>query len=175
MYRWMLQRDFVRLDMKGSMTRLWIAAFFGLHEIAQHLISLPEYQDNDSLLQAAVANNHRNIIHLLIKSGADVNGQGKSGSSALQIASYFGYETVVALLIANGANVQEHRGKYGTAMQAAAVQGHIGVVQILVNNGAEVNSEGGNVWNRIACIFVSWAPTGRSFPPAGKHRCEHTE
>ncbi|KAJ7484887.1 ankyrin repeat-containing domain protein [Mycena galericulata] len=141
-YVWALQRNLVALGIRLSTSRLWIAAFFDLQEIAQYLISIEEDEDNDNALQAAVANGHHDMILLLFSNGADtIDGEGKSDGSAIEIAAYFGDTTVVALLISKGADVNAQGGRYGTALHAASARGHVAVIRQLMAHAADVNAE----------------------------------
>ncbi|KAJ7085253.1 ankyrin repeat-containing domain protein [Mycena epipterygia] len=126
-----------QLWLEWSPTRLWIATFFQLQNIAQHLISINETEDSDTALVAAIANGDLDMMRMLIAHNADVNGQGQ-----LQAASYFDNEEAVALLIDCGADVnlqQGRRWRRGTALQVAAAQGHDDIVHLLLKNGADPN------------------------------------
>lgn len=60
-------------------------------------------------LLLAVRNGDKNIVELLISSGADVNVQTKSGDSALHIACRYRKIKLIRLLIQKGANINAQR------------------------------------------------------------------
>ncbi|KAJ6602566.1 hypothetical protein DFH09DRAFT_1354883 [Mycena vulgaris] len=167
-YIWAFQHGFPTLGIRWSKSRLWIAAFFNLCEIAHHLVLIKETADIGIALQAAIVNGHQEMLQLLMASGADANlGQRTSSDcteSALQIASYFGYVAVVSLLIDKG-NINVLGGKYNMVLpQAAAAQGHAAVVHLLLENGADVNSDGGIYEAALqACLTrgIGWKEVAR--------------
>ncbi|KAJ7099058.1 ankyrin repeat-containing domain protein [Mycena crocata] len=138
-YIWVFRNNFRTRGIPSSTSRLWISTLFDLH-----LLSNKDNHDSSIALQAAAANNNKEMIRLLIANGVDVDARkGKSDGPALQLASYFGNKEVVALLIAEGADVNMKGGEYSTALQAAAAQGHDAVVVLLVEHGADSTLTGG--------------------------------
>ncbi|KAI9855850.1 MAG: hypothetical protein M1813_009369 [Trichoglossum hirsutum] len=117
-------------------------------------------------LQLAVENGHEAVVRLLLKNGADVNGEEEEVEvkdefkrttvrrrTALHLATKSGYEAVVRLLLENGADVnaevevkdgfERTTVRRGTALHLATENGYEAVVQLLLRNGADVNVEGG--------------------------------
>jgi Protein kinase domain/Ankyrin repeat len=90
-------------------------------------------------LQAAVLEEHTDIIRFLLEKGADVNATGGTYGNALQAAAYLGWKEVASLLLEKGANVNAEGGKYGNALQAAAVTGKGEMVAFLLANGADLD------------------------------------
>jgi hypothetical protein len=141
----------------SSRSLLQCAAFHGLFEIVSKL-SLDEKVPDliaqgghyGSALQAASNNGHKEIVQLLLESGADVNAQGASFGNALQAASDNGHKEIVQLLLERGANVNaQPGGHYGNALQAASKYGHKDIVQLLLESGAHVNAQGGYNGNAL--------------------------
>ena len=91
-------------------------------------------------LQWAALEGHKEIVELLIDTGANVNAWSKYGTP-LHYAASGGYKEIVELLIAKGAdvNVKDVRGE--TALQKAASGGHKGIAELLIANGAKVNAK----------------------------------
>ncbi|KAJ7706684.1 ankyrin repeat-containing domain protein [Mycena rosella] len=149
--RWIYTSDyqstnFKTFGMRVTTTRLWLTAFFNLHETAQHLISIHEPLDGGAL-QTAMVKGDQKMIQLFIENGADTD-----GLPALHVASYFGYEAAVSLLLTQGADINGrgvtyapyvYGAGYATALEAASAEGHEAVVRLLVENGADINVTGG--------------------------------
>lgn len=86
-------------------------------------------------------NNNINMVKLLLKYGAKVNGE---GCSALMIASYKGDTEIVKILLKERVNIN-YKNKDTFALMIAAVEGHADVVGLLLEGGANVNLKGGNL------------------------------
>jgi ankyrin repeat protein len=141
-------------------TDLALASYLGLKEVVQLILSEEEtdvnaydgtYQDYSSnygtALQAASAEGHGEIVHILLDAGADVEAKGGKYDTALQAASAGGHREIVYMLLDAGANVNAKGGKYDTALQAASAQGHRDIVDILLDAGANVNACDGTYWD----------------------------
>ncbi|TLD13631.1 uncharacterized protein PgNI_02750 [Pyricularia grisea] len=76
---------------------------------------------------------HKEIVQILIDSGADVNAQGGEYGNHLQASSYKGCKEIVKILVDNG------------AMPKVAE-----IVQTLVDNGVDVNAQGSEYGNALA-------------------------
>jgi ankyrin repeat protein len=140
-------------------TDLALASYLGLKEVVQLILSEEEtdvnaydgtYQDYSSnygtALQAASAEGHGEIVHILLDAGADVNleGDGPYGSgqygNALFAALARGHKEIVEVLVNNGADVNARCGRSGQALYVAALSGYEEIVQILLDAGADVNA-----------------------------------
>jgi ankyrin repeat protein len=99
-------------------------------------------KDGNTALQAASAQGHRNIVRLLLQSGADVNAQGANGS-ALYAAVKNGSEEIVKFLIKHGADVNA-QGVNGSALYAAVKSGYYRIVRMLLVARADANAQEAN-------------------------------
>ncbi|WDK23171.1 hypothetical protein CGRA01v4_14463 [Colletotrichum graminicola] len=101
-------------------------------------------------LQAASAEGHTDIVHILINKGADVNAQGGRYGNALQAASQRGHTDIVHILINKGAEVNAQGGSwYRDALRAASAEGRTDIVHILIDKGADINAQGGRYGNAL--------------------------
>lgn len=97
--------------------------------------SLPKF------LGEAVVKGDENMVKLFLSSGADVNSDSPSGSTALDLAAAKGRDEIVRLLIANGAQVNSRNQDGTMPLYDAALHGHVTTVAILLAHGADVNSQ----------------------------------
>ncbi|MCJ1267408.1 hypothetical protein MMC22_007293 [Lobaria immixta] len=105
--------------------------------------------DYGTVLIAASAKGHENVVQILMDAGADLNAQGGFYGNVLQAASAKGHEKVVQILIDAGADLNAQGGWFGNALQAASAEGHDEVVQILIDAGADLNARGGLYGNAL--------------------------
>ena len=103
-------------------------------EFIEKLVLAHKQEKNWMLFQAC---DHRqiNIIHLLLRAGADINYLNHNGYTCLIAAARAGHTNVVKHLVEAGANkiIQNHYGD--TALIAAAQAGHYKTVAILLQAG----------------------------------------
>ncbi|XP_075707733.1 M-phase phosphoprotein 8 isoform X2 [Rhinoderma darwinii] len=92
-----------------------------------------------TLVMMAAAAGHDDILRLLIKKGAKINGKQKNGTTALIHATEKNYLTTVALLLEAGAfvNLQQVTGE--TALMKACKKGNVDSVRLLIEHGADCN------------------------------------
>ncbi|KAH8755846.1 ankyrin repeat-containing domain protein [Hyaloscypha finlandica] len=97
-------------------------------------------------LQIACRDGEKEIVHLLLQSGADANAPPakESGSTALQFAAIKGSLEIVYQLLEYGADVNAPAAEvYGrTALEGAAEHGRVDMVQLLLTAGASVVVDG---------------------------------
>lgn len=105
-------------------------------------------------LQAAAEGGNMEVMNVILKAGADVNGPAcqNYGRTALQAAAGRGNLEAVNFLLRAGADVNtapaECTGR--TALRAAAEQGNLEVVGALLKAGADVNTPRGDSNGRAA-------------------------
>ena len=135
-------------------TRLGIACFFGLANVAEEFLN--EGADINSqvghygyALQTASARGHDQIARMLLDQGADVNAQGGSYGNALLAASVRGYDQIVRMLLDQGANVNAQSEIYGNALPTASARGYDQIVRMLLDQGADVNAQGDTYGNAL--------------------------
>lgn len=89
----------------------------------------------------ATAQGSLEIVKILIKQGADINGKDKNGNNALVYCSDYGYAKGIAkLLVDNGIEIN-HRNKDGeTALEKITNNYHFEMAKYLVENGADYKS-----------------------------------
>ena len=97
-------------------------------------------------LMVAADNGHDQIVHELIRAGADVNGEDIIKRTALHKASWSDHSNVIKPLAEAGANLNE-QDKWGmTPLMKAAEHGHANVVVELIRAGADVSVVSSPEW-----------------------------
>lgn len=118
--------------------------------VAQILAKHPEQVNArayDSLpaLHTAVELDHRNIIELLLKAGADVDIKNESertgyeGDTALHCASSWERIEIAKVLLANGANVNAVNSRGMVPLHSAASMENLSLMRLLITNGARID------------------------------------
>lgn len=134
------------LDMNPSLLRafghdgwtlLHLAAFFGHRELATALLgrgaSTAAVSRNamaNQPLHSAVAGRRIEMVKILLKHGADVNGSAQ-GLAPLHLAAHAGHAPLAELLLAFGADTRLRDAAGHTPIQMAAEQGHAGLADFL--------------------------------------------
>ncbi|XP_046553082.1 ankyrin repeat domain-containing protein 50-like [Haliotis rubra] len=97
---------------------------------------------------------HKGVVELLVKFGADLSLNGKSGSNILHYACSSGqFDVVKYVLSLNEVDIDSRGWKKRTPVMAAAVKGHKEVVELLVKHGADLSiseKSGSNILH-LAC------------------------
>src|SRR5216684_352227 len=117
---------------------LHYAAYLGLHfivelliiELSQHVSSRRPI-DNATPLHLASRNGHVDVARVLVKRGADLTAQNKSGETALHLASGRGHVDVARILVERGADPTVPNKSGETALHFASRRGHVDVARIL--------------------------------------------
>ncbi|MBC6973252.1 ankyrin repeat domain-containing protein [Bacillus sp. Xin] len=124
-------QDLVHSYSEDGWTPLHLAAYFGYREIANfllkkgaHLHVKAKNQNENTPLQAAIANKKIELATFLIEQGADVNAIQSGGWTGLHEAALLGDEKIVALLIENGADKSIKKDDGKTAYDIALEKGH---------------------------------------------------
>lgn len=107
-------------------------------------------------LQCAASNGGSiDVVKLLVRKGADVNGYGGFHGTALMAASFSGNLEVVRFLLGCGAKTDIVGGKFGDVLQAAAWRGNLDIVKLLLSSGASTNVVGGEFGNPL--LAAAWS------------------
>ena len=80
------------------------------------------------------------IVHMLLRAGADISCRDQTGRSALHHTAVLGSEEILIILLQGGATVDDHDGHQRTPLFLAAEQGHKLITQLLIEKGAEVST-----------------------------------
>jgi ankyrin repeat protein len=97
-------------------------------------------EDGNAALQAAINNGFTYIVEILLKYGANANGQGDNGN-ILQAAINTGSADIIEIVLKYGADANA-RGDNGSILQAAINNGSIEIIEILLKYGADANAQG---------------------------------
>jgi len=95
-------------------------------------------QDTDALLQAALEG-RADEVHLILRTGTEVNAVDEEGHTALMFAAFNGHEAIVRELIDLGAAVDQRDFRGRTALLYAATGPFPETVKLLLDHGADPN------------------------------------
>ena len=125
-------------------TLLHLAAYFGQKELASFLLESgadihirAKNENENTPLQAAIANKQSELVAFLIEKGSEVNVIQSGGWTGLHEAALLGNEEIIMLLLENGANktIKKNDGK--TAYDIALEKGYDHLLHYL-QEGANV-------------------------------------
>ena len=147
-----LQKELIEtLRSSGGELDLFSAVAIGDESaVAQILAKHPEQAnarayDTLPALHTAVELDHRNIIELLLKAGADVDIKNESericylGDTALHWASSWERIEIAKVLLANGANVNAVNSRGMVPLHSAASMENPSLMRLLITNGARID------------------------------------
>ncbi|XP_028386819.1 2-5A-dependent ribonuclease [Phyllostomus discolor] len=92
-----------------------------------------------SPLHNAVKMRREDIVHLLLRHGADPRLRKRNGATPFIVAGIVGHMGLLELLLSKGAQVNERDHHGFTAFMEAACYGEVEALRFLYENGAEVN------------------------------------
>ncbi|GES57195.1 1-alkyl-2-acetylglycerophosphocholine esterase [Aspergillus terreus] len=101
------------------------------------------YKDCDCVctpLIVAAAQNHVDVMQVLLDNHADIDRHGDNDQSALHRACELGYENAVDLLLVRKANIESLENDKWTPLITASRWGYERIVELLINHGADVNA-----------------------------------
>ena len=98
-----------------------------------------EVKEGCTPLWAAADTGHLDVVRLLIKRNADVDGRTSSGSTPLRVAAHDGHLDVVRCLVESGADVNARNDHESTPLDIACYRGHLSVITYLIDKGALVD------------------------------------
>jgi cytohesin len=126
----------------------FMAAYKGDLTPVQRLIESGKAQETFeqglTLLHAAAAGGHTQIVDLLLANGSDVHSQTQAGYTALHYAVAGNHRQLAELLLANGADINAEPGKQTPLHWAVRhPKLHKEMIEWLVARGANPNADGG--------------------------------
>ncbi|KAM6438478.1 M-phase phosphoprotein 8 isoform 2-T2 [Rhynochetos jubatus] len=92
-----------------------------------------------TLVMLAAAGGHDDLLRVLIRKGANVNGRQKNGTTALIWAAEKNFLTTVAILLEAGAYVNMQQSSGETALMKACKRGNSDIVRLMIESGADCN------------------------------------
>jgi ankyrin repeat protein len=111
-------------------------------------------------LYYAVQGDHKDMVELLLDSGADANAKGRYGATVLYWSAETGRLDMVKLLIAKGANpnIQMEDNDFcdGTSLGVAIEHGYVEVAEALILGGADVNGKNDSGWTPLHTAMISY-------------------
>ncbi len=117
-------------------TRVFHGEFSAVKQLLDRDAALISIRDAKNLtpLHVAASRGQSDVVELLLKYGADINGPTMSGTwTPIVFASYRGHLDTVRILIENGANVQSDG---GNPIHYAGQRKHKDICRLLVKHGA---------------------------------------
>ena len=170
--------DLIKNPLDANISPVYYASLLGLDSLVSRLLEAGESADSvgpsGTALAVAARCRHKSTVKLLLKMGANVNGQevwetGTAGTtilsiSALHLAIEWRHEDIADVLLENGAAVNtnvasdcdlEHV-ETNTPLQAAVLTRSTSLVRKLLDRGADVTVAGGLLGDalNIACEVV---------------------
>ncbi|KAJ7270957.1 hypothetical protein C8J57DRAFT_295004 [Mycena rebaudengoi] len=134
-------------------SKLWVAALFGLQEVARYLLESDESINEAEKQASLIVASHWDlgVVRILIKHGTNGIAQQAFIGNALRLATEMRQTSSIQLLLEHGADVNTLG---GVALQAASAKGHLEIVQLLLEHGADVNAQGGEYGTALQA--ASW-------------------
>ncbi|CAI8005711.1 Putative ankyrin repeat protein MM_0045 [Geodia barretti] len=114
---------------------------------------LSTYLWGDSALMVALRWERTESIHLLLKSGAELDLQNKRGDSALMMAVGEGMTEVVSLLVKAGASLDIQNNWGDSALMVAVREDRAEAIHLLLQSGAALDLQ--NMWGQTALIMAA--------------------
>jgi serine/threonine-protein phosphatase 6 regulatory ankyrin repeat subunit B len=93
-----------------------------------------------SALFVASQMGHKEIVELLVQSGAVINRRCASGASAMHQAAGFGHKDIIEYLLNNGADPNIANDDGYTPLMAASDSGRVEIVKLLLDAGAKTDT-----------------------------------
>jgi ankyrin repeat protein len=147
-YQWGHSMSTMRPEKPGAVP-LYHAARLEFRDLAERLIvEHPEHVNakggiHETPMHAAVDAEHVNILSLLIKHDADMEGQSRSvnGGTPLIRAAWYGRLEVGRCLLDRGANINARDSDRHTPLIHAVIRRHVEFARMLLERGAEIDAQ----------------------------------
>ncbi|KAK5616409.1 Protein fem-1 B [Crenichthys baileyi] len=97
--------------------------------------------DGATALWCAAGAGHSEVVHLLVRHGANVNHTTITNSTPLRAACFDGRLDIVRYLVEHNADISITNKFNNTCLMIAAYRGHVDVVKFLLVQGADVNAK----------------------------------
>ncbi len=128
----------VDAETEDGFTPLGLAAFFGYQDVAETLLlrgaaidKVMKSVNRNTPLDAAVSANHREVVLLLLKRGAEVSPKAAGGYTPLHKAAFAGNTEMVSLLLEHGADAGAETDEGRTPLDIAVERGHAEAAEAL--------------------------------------------
>jgi ankyrin repeat protein len=118
----------------------------------------------DTVLMIAVQQGHIQLVKLLLRKGADVNGRGTAGFTPLIEAARRRRADLAKLLLGHGARPNQQSDDGDTALLFAANEGQTAMIDVLLDHGADINGGSGETplamaadtgWKDVVKLLIS--------------------
>lgn len=103
-------------------------------------IDARNFSGGETAIIVAAGDGNKEIVDLLIRTGADLNSTGNYRNTALMQAAEWDHREVATLLVKNGADINMADENGITALMRAAKNRHTDMAVLLIKNGADVNA-----------------------------------
>ena len=134
-----------RTALPSGETALMAAARTGKHDAVRALVSrgadpnAREHLRGQTALMWAAAEEHVEMVRVLLDLGARIDGASMAGHTALLSAARTGNIPVVELLLDRGANIETTAADGSTPLLIATVRGQVPLARFLLDRGADPN------------------------------------
>jgi len=117
------------------------------------------YNEYTTPLIVASTYGHKDIVKILLDSGANIEDSDEHRHTALFLACQHGYFDIIKILLNRGANVNSYEEHGVSCLAMASCKGNNDIVKMLLDHGADieyadVNGEG-PLFNSISACFIS--------------------
>lgn len=124
---------------KRGFTALEIATYYGYKDIVKLLINSGAVINGTKALIIAVEKGYIDIVKMLVDKDADVNITGEFQKSALTLAVKYGNKHLTKILLEAGADVNAQDKLGNTALIYAAANGNKDIVEMLLDKNVNIN------------------------------------
>ncbi|CDK30207.1 ankyrin repeat domain-containing protein [Candidatus Babela massiliensis] len=147
-----LNRAFINILNKDPKSKEYFKVTVKLILAGVDVNSKSQYGGNTALMKASYGG-YKEVVEILIKSGASINTKNNNGFTALMRASINDHKDIVQILIDKGASINT-KNEYGfTALMLASSNGHKDIVELLIDKGADIDAK--STFNNDTALMVA--------------------